>query len=321
MITDLRIKIRHFFRKYGKVVFISICVWVVIFLVNRFLKNYTPAEKLQTTYEPHTAVITEKSSVSSNISTKIEEMIAQYVEYCNNAEWTNAYNMLSADCQKYAFENSIENFMSYVYTKMPTEKKYAIQDFSNIDDTYIYQVKYTDDLLATGLTNSKYQYTEEKIVFKKKKDGSLDMAVGNFIEYADIKNIAENDYLKVDIKSVTRFYSVEQYTIKLTNRTENTIVISDGVEEGEILLNLSSGDTRQRVTPLENVVLAPNESKTITVNFSKFYDNDDPTSKLSFGSVRVMEQYSGTIDIDEQTIQSELQNAIAKFSVNIPINN
>lgn len=321
MITDLRIKLRHFFRKNGKIVLIVISIWIIIFIINKFLKNYNPVKELQTTYTPHTAVITDKNMFSSDISEEIEKMISQYVEYCNNAEWTSAYNMLSGDCKKYAYQNDIKNYMNYVYTKMPTEKKYAIQDFSNINDVYIYQVKYTDDFLATGLTNSTYQYTEDKIVFKKNDDKTLDMSVGNFIEHKEIKNISENDYLKVDVKSVNKYYSIEQYEIKLSNRTENTIVVSDGVEEGEIVIELSSGDIRERVSPIDNVVLGPRESATITIDFPKFYDNDDSAVKLSFGAIRVMEKYSGVTDVDKTIIQSELQNTIAKFSVNIPIKN
>ena len=78
------------------------------------------------------------------------------------------YNILDNRQGTYSFDNQISNFMKYVSTKMPTKKKYAIQDYSNDGNMYIYQIKYTDDLLATGLTNRDYTYTEEKMIFKTK---------------------------------------------------------------------------------------------------------------------------------------------------------
>lgn len=319
MFTDFRLKLLHFFRKNKKIIFIVICVWAIVFFINLLLKNYEPKPQLQTTYEPHTSVLDNSKTVSKNISNPIEDKIEEYVGYCNNAEWQKAYNMLSDACKEYSFNHDIQEFMKYVYTKMPTPKKYAIQDYSNDGNTYIYQIKYTDDFLATGLTNTTYQYTEEKMIFKRQKDGSLEMAVGNFVDFGDIKNISENNYVKIDVKSVIKYYSVEVYNIKITNRTENTIVIADGQEENEVMLNLKSSEARNMDKKEDGIVLGPQESRTLGISFQKFYDNEDDARSITFGAIRVMEKYSGTENVPDEVIQAEIQNAVAKFSVNIPV--
>lgn len=322
---DIRLKVIHFFRKYKKIIFIAVSVIVVVFMINLYLKNRKVTVTPQTTYEPHTSVIDSSDTVSKSISNTIEEMIAQYMEYCNDADWASAYNMLSDDCKTYAFDNELSNYMEYASIKMPTQKKYAIQDYSNDGDTYIYQIKYTDDMLATGLTNSTYQYTEEKMVFKKLKNGTIEMAVGNFIDYHDLKNIFENDYLKVDLKSVVQYYSMEAYTLQLTNRTDYTIVIANNVEDSEIALELESGDTRERIDVKNEIVLLPNVSKTVRFKFQKFYDNDDNASSLLFNSIRVMEEYTAvsteleTMEEIDAERNTEEQKSIAKFSVDLPI--
>ena len=318
MFTDFRLRVIRFFRKNSKIIFIVICVWGIVFLINMFLKYRETPVELQTTYEPHTAVINDSSSVPKSVSNSIEDMIEEYIGYCNNAEWSKAFNMLSETCKKYAFDDDIESYMEYVYTKMPTPKKYAIQDYSNDGNTYIYQIKYTDDMLATGLNDSSYKYTEEKMVFKKKRDGSIEMSVGNIIDYAEIKNISENEYLKIDVKEVVKYYSIENYIVKFTNRSDYTIVIADGQDDDEVVLSLSSSETRAR-NQIEDIVLKPNESKTLKLTFLKFYDNGDDAKSLNFNSIRVMEKYSGTENVDQSIIQSEIQNAISKFSVSIPV--
>ena len=320
MFTDFRLKIRHFFRKNSRILLIVISIWVIVFIINRFLKNYEPEKELQTTYEPHQSVMDPGKKVPESVSNPIEDMIEEYMGYCNEGNYQKAFNMLSPACQEYSFQNSVENFMAYILDKMPNEKKYAIQDFSNEGNTYIYQLKFTDDILATGLTNTVYQYNEEKMIFKKQKDGSITMAVGNFVDYGDIKNIFENDYIKVDVKNVIKYYTMEAYTVKITNRTDNTVVISDGNEGSEISLKFESDETRNWLDNGDvKIVLEPGESSTYTFEFRKFYDSKDDSQSLIFNSVRVMENYSGTDNVSEEVQKQEIQDAIAKFSVNVSV--
>lgn len=319
MYTDLRLKIIRFFKKNMKIIFIAVSIWIVIFIINKFLKNYQPKKERQTTYKPTQSVMEPSKKVSKNINESIESLIKEYVGYCNDAEWEKAFNMLSDTCKRYSFQDDIKTYMDYVYTKMPTPKEYVIQDYSNEGNTYIYQVKYLDDILATGLTNTTYQYTEEKMIFKKVDPKNIEMSVGNFIDYEEIKNISEDEYLKVDVKSVVKYYSMEEYTVKITNRSDYTIVVSDNQCSKEVYLKMNGGEIRSAIN-IQNIVLEPKESITTTFKFQKFYDGNDDSQSFNLGEVRVMENYSGTEGVLKEVIQSEIQNAIAKFSVTVPVN-
>lgn len=317
MFTDVRLKLRHFFRKNAKIIFVVVCIWAIIFFINLFLKNYKPQKKPQTTYKPHTSVMDQSSSVPVKTGNEIEEMLEKYINYCLEGNVETAFSMLSDTCKEYSFQKDIDYFTAYIQNKIGDAKRYAIQNYSNEGNTYIYQVKYSGDMLATGLTNTEYSYTEEKVIFKKQKDGTLEMAVGNFVDYEEIQNIFENEYLKVDVKSVLQYYSMERYSVILTNRSDATIVMVDGQEANEIFLTLQSQDVRETLDAQE-IVLRPGEQRKVTLDFPKFYDNEDDAQSLTFGAVRVMEKYSGT-EVEEAIIQSEIQNAVAKFSVNIPM--
>ncbi len=74
MWTDFRLKLRHFFRKNAKIIFIAVCIWSVVFFINLFLKNYQAPVELQTTYEPHTSVMDSGSSVPKKVGNSVEEM-------------------------------------------------------------------------------------------------------------------------------------------------------------------------------------------------------------------------------------------------------
>lgn len=319
--TELRLKVIRFIRKYKKVIFIGVLIWGVVFLINLYLKKMPVIKKAETTYKPHVSIMDSSSKAPESVATKAEIQVEDYVKACNNADFDIAFNMLSEDCKKNEFENNLDNFIVYVYSKMPTDKKYAIQDYSNItldkENIYIYEVKYFDDFLATGLTNQTYTYTTEKIVFKKKKDGTQEMSVGNYIYYEDVKSISENEYLKIDVIDKKVNYSVETYQVKFTNRSDYTVVVADSFVADEVLLKLP-GETRSRSDTNQSIVLEPKGSMTVYFTFPKFVDDNEKSESLIFSSIRVLEQYSGE-NAEEEVLKSEVDNAIAKFGMTVSL--
>lgn len=313
---DLRLKIKHFFKKNKKIIFVIVIVWLFIFFINQILKLYTPEPEIEDTYEPHVSVIDSSQKVPEKYQTNIEDLIEEYVTYCNNNDFDKAYNMLSKDCKEYAYP-TYEDFIDHLKVVMYTPKKYSIQNYSNLDDMYIYSISYTDDFLATGLTNTDYSYTEEKMAFKENEDGQLEMSVGNFIKHENINISTENEYLKIDVKDRIVNYATEEYTIRFTNRTNYDIVISDYVEESEITLSLSN--EVRGAEQHEDIVLGSNETKDIKIIFSKYVDDKDNSKFINFNNIRVLEDYYGEFS-ENTVVEDNIINAIAKFSMNVAVN-
>lgn len=314
--TDLRLRFRRFMRNNAKLLMIVGLVWVIIFMINLWIKNKPTSTVPDTSYEPQVSVMSTSSSVSNYLHETYEDYIEKYVNYCNDSEFTLAFNMLSEECRKYKFNNDVQEFKDYLITIMPIGKEHSIQNYSNLkvndEDTNIYQVKYFDNILATGLTDTEYSYTEEKISFTEGEYGHPNMAVANYVYHKDIKRITENEYLKIDVLSKDVYYSIEEYVIKLTNRSDYTIVIADDTEDKEICLQLNN-ETRDRIGK-EDVVLEPGATQEIKLIFTKFVDDNDSCNEIRFDNIRVMETYSGTDTVDSTVIENEKNNAIAKFS-------
>ncbi len=317
--TELRLKFRRFFRANKRILFIIFVVWAIIFFINMIFTNMPEQYVPETTYEAHTSVIS-SSSTPSAMEDPIEKMIDEYVACCNDGNYQKAFDMLSEDCKKYEFDNDIVKFMDHVLTKIPTPKIHAIQSYSkakhNDKTMYIYEVKYIDDILATGLTNQEYRYIQENMTFFK-HENKIEMNVGNYMYHEDVKSISENDYLKIDVIDRKVNYSTEVYEVKFTNRSNYTVVVADGEEIDEVVLNLNK-ETRQSAE-LDNIVLKAKESLVLELEFSKFIDDGDVSQSLMFPAIRVMEKYSGT-DVEDSVIQSEIDNAIAKFSMQVVVN-
>lgn len=313
---ELRLKIRHWIKKYGKILFFIIIVWISIFIINKFLGDYQAEQVPNTTKTPQVAVMSTNEKVSKKVQISAEEFIESYVDACNQGKYQKAFAMISENCRKYEFNDDVEKFAKYVLEKMPTPKKYSIQSYSNTQGYYIYEVKYFDDMLATGLTNSEYNFTTEKMVLKKNSKGSFDIAVGNFIEYKDINSVAENDYLKIDVKNCMVRYSTQTYEVKLTNRTDYTIVVADNYIEDEISLALS-GEYRGTESG-KTIVLQPEGSLTVKLGFMKFVDDNDEAQSLLFSNIRVLEEYAG-VTSNNDVKKAEIEKAIDKFSMNVPV--
>lgn len=312
--VDFRLKVRHFFKKYKKILLIVAIIWILVIVFNIYLRKLRLSQPPTTTYEPNKAVLDSSSKVPDKVSESFDSFIEKYVEYCNTGNYKEAYNLVSEDCKKNYFNNDYDSYVEYVRNKFTAKRCYAIQNYSNYNDKYIYSVKLFEDFLATGLTNSDYQYQEEFIVASYNENNELEFSVGNYIESKELKGVASNDYLKVRLEAVTVKYSYEIYEIKLTNRTDYTVVLQDQMEANEVQL-VVDGDYRTTTNYDIEVVLPPHEERTISLAFPKFYDSNTTSDAIVFTSVRVLPEYSGMYE----NAEAEIANAIDTFSMSIPI--
>ena len=210
--------------------------------------------------------------------------------------------MISDNCKENFFNNDYDNYVKYVKQKFDgNTKRYAIQDYSNVDGKYIYNVKIFNDFLATGLTNQRYVFQEEKITVSYDENKNLVFSVGNYVDSKPLKYMASNDYLRVEVTQVTEKYSFCIYKIKFINRSNYTIVV------------LSFPNEIRATIDETEVILEPGENKTVNLSFEKFYDSTNEPNGIVLNAVRVMENYTGDPDMAE----AEIENAVDKFSMTV----
>lgn len=313
MRADFIIKLKNFWRKNKTKIIIALLIWLVIVIINYILKNINVEVTPKTTYEPHTAIM-DDSKVPEKLQNPIEELISKYINYCNNKEYENAYNMLSYDCKTQLYPN-IEDFKTYIDNVFDEKKAYYIQDYSNEKDTYIYSVCIFEDMLATGLTGSEVEYYEEKFVIKN-NNGVLELSIREYIGKQDVQNVYEDEYMKISIENMVQTYENQVYTVKITNRCVHPIVLANGSEAKEILLGLKNESRNVKDLPRGGIVIYENQTKTYELKFTKFYDENETAEKLIFNAVRVLNSYSGR----EELRQKELDNAVKLYSIEIELN-
>lgn len=306
---DLRLKVRNFFKKYKKLLIIIIIVWAIIIAINYFLKQLNENQKPTTTYEPNKAVM-DDSEVPKALQEPINNLIGEFVGYCNDKNYETAYSMIDVDCKEISYP-TIDSFKAYVDNIYTTKKIYNIQNFSNVDNNYIYNVRILDDIIATGTNGNGYLYYEEKFVLKDTDQG-LKLSIGGFIEKKDLNISTEDEYLKIEIPYKIVEYDTETYVVKITNRTQNPIVLLDDSISNEIELSLGTQKRNMQNSSDNLIMVNARESKTVKLYFTKFVDDGNIPEKLIFNAVRVLQSYSGNE-------QNTVDNAIDKYSLNIDL--
>lgn len=307
---NLRLKVRDFFKKHKKKITIIIIIVGIVIAIDRFLGSRTVVEVPSTTYEPHSPVMDETAQVPEQYKQPINNLIDNYVDYCNNKEYENAYNLLSSDFKSNYCDN-IEEFKIYVDQVYKEKQIYNIQNFSNVNGAYIYRLRLLEDILATGTTDG-YEYKEEKIVIKE-ENGVLKLALNGYVGEENLGIVAEDEYMRINIVKKEITYTAETYTVEITNKTGNFIVLLDNTETDEIVMKVN-GDSRG-VNGLENgnLVVLPNSKKTLTLPFDQYYDDGVNPSSLIFNAIRILPEFSGDINKAKQ----EKENAIKLYSLTI----
>ena len=91
----------------------------------------------------------------------------------------------------------------------------------------------------------------------------------------------------------------------------------------DVILQLVTGVTcllevGQHEHPVDrpDIILNPHESKTVSIQFTKFFDDSDPVTEMSFPNIRVMSKYTAE-GASQEVIEDEINNAIAKLGMSV----
>lgn len=313
MFLKWRLKIRNFIKKHkGKIFFIFI-VWITILAINYLLGHKKETPVLNTTYTPHDVLLKSDYDVPKELQTPVEDLIYDYINKCNNKNFSEAFVLLTEDCKKNVFQDSEENFETYASSIFKTPKRYSIQNYSNYGGNYIYNLKLIDDIIKTGLTNQEYAYYEEKIAIKQNGD-KLQLCVNDYMGYDELKKVVEDDNIKIRIEERIKYYGYEIYTVRLTNKTNKDIVLFDSLVGNEIYLETGT-DNRMPSKVNSTINLEPNETRTFQITFSKYYDEETEDNSIYFNKIRIMDNYTGK----EETEEEELNKSEKTYSMGVPI--
>lgn len=305
-----------------KRIFIVVALVAFIIVLNYIIRGtIKPVEKkLITSYDPSTPIISSEYTIPEDEKDEVEDTINKYIEYCNNKEYQNAYNLLSSGCKKKVFDDDISKFSLYVLKNFGVYKIYDIQNLSNDKEHYIYRLRTMYDYLSKGLNSfSELMWQEEEIILTK-ENNEFKISIQSFIESNELNKKYSDDNIYINIDSVDKYYDKEIYTVTMKNFTNNYIVLNSLFDGNEVLIQLDSSETREMTTDIteltnfnSNMYLKPYGEETFVIQFNKYFDEYIKKESIIFNKVKILKDYSSL----EEDFKEE--NIVKAYSIEMEV--
>lgn len=282
--------IKRIFEKDGKfilqVIFIIVAVFVGIKYLNAYYENDEKQKLIemnQNSNDESIEVIEENYAIESN---SIENTMRSFVNYCNNGEVSNAYQMLTQECKNAMFPTEEYLKTTYIEKIYNTKRKYEMIKWSTNGNKTTYLVKLYGDLLATG--GSKDNYTEDYYTFIKNDNGTYKININKYI-YGEQRNIEQTvNGLTIKIEYVDVYEQYEDVKITIVNNSHQKICLNGNKYLKKIYLQNTQGTKYSSINSkfdIEEVILRPNETQTLWVEFNKVYSSTNKAQYLVFSDI------------------------------------
>ena len=282
--------IKRIFEKDGKfilqVIFIIVAVFVGIKYLNAYYENDEKQKLIemnQNSNDESIEVIEENYAIESN---SIENTMRSFVNYCNNGEVSNAYQMLTQECKNAMFPTEEYLKTTYIEKIYNIKRKYEMIRWSTNGNKTTYLVKLYEDLLATGGT--KDNYTEDYYTFIQNDNGTYKININKYI-YGEPRNIEKTvNGLTIKIEYVDVYEQYEDVKITIVNNSPKKICLNGNKFIKKIYLQNTQGTQYSSINSKfdnEEVILRPNETQTLWVEFNKVYSSTNKAQYLVFSDI------------------------------------
>lgn len=200
----------------------------------------------------------------------VEEIIDNFIKYCNNGQVEQAYKLLSTQCKEELYP-TIEKFkQSYYAQNFKTQKLYGIQSWSSWP--IIYKVELYEDMLATGKASTDVSIQDFFTIVEEQDERKLNISKYIGKEIINKENTKNGITIKVNYKNIYKDYEI--YNITIENATNNNILLNSGESTKTIYLEGENSIKYEAyIYEISDVAMNLNSYYKVTTNikFSKPY--------------------------------------------------
>lgn len=283
-------------KKLLKIILIIVFVIALIQLLNYLVKvNQENVESkniienaLERTNTAKDALISNKSIISdTNVSEKNMEteinIIDDFINYCNNKDINNAYNLLTEECKELMYPTVEDFYKSYYSITFNNENKtYTIENWSG----NTYQVMITEDILLTGKVNN--SITRQDYMTIISKDGEKRLNINSYIGRKKINKITTKNYIEFVILNKDIYMDYEVYNFKVTNNSNNKILL-DNCQNTKSVYLLDGKDVKYYFYNNEIIenrfIIESSYTNNLNIKFNRSYSPSRSVEKMVFSNV------------------------------------
>lgn len=236
------------------------------------------------TYKPEQTVI-QGENVSNVQQEKNNNIMDDFIKYCNQKEVEKAYNLLTDECKETIFNSKIQNFeQDYINKIFNTQKTYSMQSWIQASGSYTYKVKIMEDMLSTGKTGD---YIEDYYTIVN-KNGEYKLNINSYVGRRNINKSAEKDNISITVNTKDIYMDYETYNIKVQNNSDKSIILDNQKNEKSVYITGNNGVTyRAFMYELNNVYLniKPRIYRNINIRFNKIYNVNIKSETMNFTNI------------------------------------
>ena len=302
-------KIIRYFNKNREKIIVVIAIIVFALLLIKTLNKIVGLEQSNNSINTTNSIdkeikdsrdtILSKEKVSESKAKSNYELINKFVEYCNNDEVDNAYNMLTDECKENVY-SEIDMFnKNYIGTVFKERKTIKLQSWIEDSDYSTYLVNYTGDIISTGNYTGETEYQDYITVDKEQNKLNINRYIGrkSLNKEDKIKNI-EFKFNYIDI-----FKDYEIYNITVSNLNDSQIILDNVTSVSSTYIETNKGtkiNCSNYEAGINTFTYNSGVSKNIKLKFLKQYNKDIIDGKLVFS--KAILNTENVEDIEEITI-------------------
>jgi len=230
-------------------------------------------------------------------------VINEFIENCNERNIEKAYSLLSNECKEEMYptvKDFYENYYMMVFNNNKLE--YSVENW--IQDTY--EVKFIEDMLATGKINDENKQDYITIV---EENDSFKININNYIGREILNKEIENNDIILNLIQKDIYMDYEVYKITIKNNTGKSILLAPEDKTNTIYLqNTNGGKFYAASSELlkEELLLENNYIHTIDVKFNKTYSYSNNIECLAFSNVVL--DYEEYLNLDDKDKYEDIYN-------------
>ena len=228
--------------------------------------------------------ITTGGSVDQDIKDEVQGVLEQFIQYVTSKQVEQAYNLLTEDCKEILYP-TLEGF-EQKYCQDLYDKIYDFQSWSSTDNTYVYQVRFYDNMLSAGLDFTNH-YLEDYITVLKKGD-VYKVNIHNFVRADNIRKTAEANKVQFKVNNVETYLDYEIYEIEITNDSSKEIILDTREKDNSVYVKNNDGLKIQALlyeNTDEDLRVQAGESKKIRIKFNNTFNGEKRIVSLGFSDI------------------------------------
>lgn len=267
---------------------IQLFQWIVVRYQQRNQNNIPIAGNNEQQNLEDIELNTDKSTVTGQILSEQQnetlEIIDKFVQYCNNKQISDAYNLLSEECKKEMFP-TLKQFQEKYYAPLfgGKVKNVAVENW--VRD--IYKVKITDDALSTGIYNPE-SARQDYITIIEDKENNYKLNINGYIGKEEIDKSNEVFDVKIQVLEKHQYMDFETYVFEVTNSSTNLVLLNDISDTDSMYLqdrNEMKYYAYMHELSEANLKLYPGEKKKITIKYYSKYNSTKRIDKIVFSKI------------------------------------